>query len=143
MSNLSVQTAGQTHSQITGLHLSPEPFVLSSGTASSAGAASNGAAPQPRLVKAAHEFEAAMMKELMAPLEPGSDPLGEDSDGEGSSSALGSFAGEALGKAISEHGGFGIAKRIISQLTAGSNHSGNSPVPENDVQVLPKNHLNY
>jgi Rod binding domain-containing protein len=143
MSNLSVQTAGQTHSQITGLHLSPEPFVLSSGTASSAGAASNGAVPQPRLVRAAHEFEAAMMKELMAPLEPGSDPLGEDSDGEGSSSALGSFAGEALGKAISEHGGFGIAKRIISQLTAGSNHSGNSPVPENDVQVLPKNHLNY
>jgi len=147
MSNLSVQTAGQTQSQIhghiRGLPPAPEPFVLTSGTASSVGAASNEAVPQPRLVKAAHEFEAAMMKELMAPLEPGSDPLGEDSDGEGASSALGSFAGEALRKAISEHGGFGIAKRIISQLTAGSNHSGNSPVPENDVQVLPKNHLNY
>ena len=146
MSNLSVQTAGQTqsqiHGQIRGLPPAPEPFVLTSGTASSVGAASNGAVPQPRLVKAAHEFEAAMMKELMAPLEPGSDPLGEDSDGEGSSSALGSFAGEALGKAISEHGGFGIAKRIISQLTAGSNHSGNSPVPENDLQVPPKNHSN-
>lgn len=84
--------------------------------------------PQPRLVKAAHEFEAAMMKELMAPLEPGHAPLygGEE---DGSSSALSSFAGEALGKAISEHGGFGIAKSIIHQLTG--NHSGNSPVPKN------------
>ena len=86
--------------------------------------------PQPRLVKAAHEFEAAMMKELMAPLDPGHDSMdGED----GSYSALGSFAGEALGKAISEHGGFGIAKSIIHQLTG--NHSGNAAVPE--TQLVP------
>lgn len=90
--------------------------------------------PQPRLVKAAHEFEAAMMKELMAPLEPGHDPLGGEAE-DGSSSALGSFAGEALGKAISEHGGFGIAKSIIHQLTG--NHSGNSPVPKNPVAPAP------
>jgi len=85
--------------------------------------------PQPRLVKAAHEFEAAMMKELLEPLIPGHSGLeGGDS---GSSSALSSFAGEALGQALSEHGGFGIAQSIIRQLTAVSNHSGNSPVPEN------------
>jgi len=87
-------------------------------------------APSPRLVSAAHEFEAAMMKELMAPLEPGHDLLGADGE-EDSSSALDSFAGEALGKAISEHGGFGIAKAILHQLTAGSNHSGKSTVPQN------------
>jgi Rod binding domain-containing protein len=89
-------------------------------------------APSPRLVKAAHEFEAAMMKELMAPLVPGHDLLSGE-EGAGSSSALGDFAGEALGKAISESGGFGIAKSIIHQLSRqsgdASNHSRNSPVP--------------
>jgi Rod binding domain-containing protein len=84
--------------------------------------------PSPRLVSAAHEFEAQMMKELMAPLESGHDLLGAGDD-EGSSSALGSFASEALGKAISEHGGLGIAKSILHQLTAQSNHSGNASVP--------------
>jgi flagellar protein FlgJ len=86
--------------------------------------------PSPRLVSAAHEFEAAMMKELMAPLEPGHDLLGGEEE-EGSSSALSSFAGEALGKAISEHGGLGIAKSILHQLSRESNRSGNPAVPRN------------
>jgi Rod binding domain-containing protein len=94
--------------------------------------ASPTAGPQPRLVKAAHEFEAAMMKELLAPMTARHSLLGEGDDGEGSESALTSFAGEALGKAISEHGGFGLAKSIIRQLSrqqgAGSNHFGTSPV---------------
>jgi Rod binding domain-containing protein len=98
--------------------------------------------PQPRLVKAAHEFEAAMMKELMAPLEPGHDSLDGGEDEDGSVSALGSFAGEALGKAISEHGGFGIAKSIIHQLTAISNHSGNAPVPKILSPLPPIRHSN-
>jgi Rod binding domain-containing protein len=85
--------------------------------------------PSPKLVSAAHEFEAAMMKELMAPLAPGRDSLEGGEDEGGSSSALSSFAGEALGKAISEHGGLGIAKSILHQLTAKSNHSGNTSVP--------------
>ena len=85
-------------------------------------------APSPKLVSAAHEFEAQMMKELMAPLESGHDLLGGD-DAEGSSSALSSFAGEALGKAISEHGGLGIARSILHQLTIRGNHSGNPSVP--------------
>ena len=84
--------------------------------------------PSPRLVSAAHEFEAAMMKELIAPLQPGHDLLGGENE-EGSASALGSFAGEALGKAISEHGGLGIAKSILHQLDRESNHSGNPAVP--------------
>jgi flagellar protein FlgJ len=90
--------------------------------------AMTGYSPSPRLINAAHEFEAAMMKEMLAPLEPGHDAL-DGGDDEGSSSALNSFAGEALGKALSEHGGFGIADSIIRQLSAGSNHSGNSTVP--------------
>jgi hypothetical protein len=36
--------------------------------------------PQPRLVRAAHEFEAQMMKELMKPLTRGSSLTGEEDD---------------------------------------------------------------
>jgi Rod binding domain-containing protein len=84
-------------------------------------------------VKAAHEFEAALMKELVAPMVPGHSTFG-DEDPAGSASALGNFAGEALGQALSEQGGFGIAKSIICQLTPQSrslsNHySGASVLP--------------
>jgi Rod binding domain-containing protein len=82
------------------------------------------APPSPKLVSAAHEFEAQMMKDLMSPLTEDHNTLGGE-DGEGSSSELSSFAGEALGKAISEHGGLGIARSILHQLTAASNHTGN------------------
>jgi len=95
-----------------------------------AGSGYSATAPSPKLVSAAHEFEAAMMKELMAPLQSGDGLGGGDEDDEGSSSALGSFAGEALGKAISEHGGFGIAKSILQQLST-ENHSGKKNVPKN------------
>jgi Rod binding domain-containing protein len=83
--------------------------------------------PQPRLVKAAHEFEAQMMQELMKPLTRGSSLTGEDdesSDGSGSNGALGEFATEALGRALSEQGGFGIAKSVLKDLS----HSGNKSV---------------
>ena len=121
MSHLSV--LGPQASQVGTVAVVTPSTVLSTATT-----------PQPRLVKAAHEFEAAMMKELMAPLEPSHDPLGGETE-DSSSSALGSFAGEALGNAISEHGGFGIAKSIIHQLAG--NHSGNSPVPKNHVAPAP------
>jgi flagellar protein FlgJ len=85
--------------------------------------------PSPKLVSAAHEFEASMMKELMGPLTSGGDSLEGGEDGAGSESAITSFAGEALGKAISEHGGFGIAKRILHQLSAAGNHSGKTSEP--------------
>jgi Rod binding domain-containing protein len=104
------------------MHSAASPQVTAPASASSA------TTPSPRLVSAAHEFEAQMMKELMAPLQSGHDLLGGNDD-EDSSSALTSFAGEALGKAISEHGGLGIAKSILHQLASASNHSGNPSVP--------------
>ena len=80
--------------------------------------------PQPRLVHAAHEFEAQMMKELLKPM-TGKDGLtGEDEDtasDAGSNGALGEFASQALGQALSQQGGFGIAKSILRDLS----HSGN------------------
>ena len=85
------------------------------------GALGAAAAASPRLVNAAHEFEAQMMKELMKPLTSGSDDEDRDdgagmSLGSGSSGALGEFASEALARALSQQGGFGIADRIVEQL---------------------------
>ncbi len=80
--------------------------------------------PQPRLVKAAHEFEAQMMKELLKPMTSASG-LSEDEDDSdtGSSGALGEFATEALGRALSEQGGLGIAKSILQDLSRSGNAS--------------------
>jgi Rod binding domain-containing protein len=86
--------------------------------------------PQPRLVKAAHEFEAQMMKELMKPIAGGNSMTGEEDDS-GSGSALGEYASEALGRALSEQGGFGIAKSIVRDLSHSGNQKGTVPVTGN------------
>jgi Rod binding domain-containing protein len=93
--------------------------------------------PQARLVGAAHEFEAQMMKELLKPMTSGSElTAGEEDDSiSGSTGALGEFASEALGRALSEHGGFGIADNIVKSLS----QSGNRTEPAN---VTEKTHRN-
>ena len=75
--------------------------------------------PPVRLVNAAHEFEAQTMKELMRPI-TASDPLtgGDDATDSGSNGALGDFATEALGRALSDRGGLGIAKTIVHELSS-------------------------
>lgn len=77
-----------------------------------AGATENGG-PEPRLVNAAREFEAQMMKELMKPItrSEGSD------DGSGSTGALTDLAGEMLAQSLSRAGGFGMGTRIIASLS--------------------------
>ena len=75
-----------------------------------------------------------MMKELMKPLNRGSSLTGTDADGDedsGSGGALGEFASEALGRALSEHGGFGIAAAIVKQLSPHGNQNGTAPVTGN------------
>ena len=65
-----------------------------------------------------------MMQELLKPMTHGDALTGTDEDedsGAGSGGALGEFASEALGQALSERGGFGIANRIVQELS----HSGN------------------
>jgi Rod binding domain-containing protein len=65
-----------------------------------------------------------MMKELLKPM-TGNDALTGEDEGSGgdagSSGALGEFASEALGQALSQRGGFGIANSIVRDLS----HSGN------------------
>jgi len=74
-----------------------------------------------RLIDAAHQFEASLMQELLAPLtrDPlsGSDATGDGQDeDEGSMQALSGFAGSSMARAISEHGGFGIARLLLDRL---------------------------
>ena len=87
------------------------------------------AVPEPRLVRAAHEFEGQMMQELLKPMTSGDALTGEAGDDDaGSSGALGEFASEALGQALSRRGGFGIADRIVKDLSRSGNPHGNEKV---------------
>lgn len=89
----------------------------------------------PKLVAAAHQFEASMMAELLKPLSSGQ-TFGDDDDAsgggvagggglsdltssaEGSGGALMSFGSEALAKTLSEKGGLGIARRVLDHFAA-------------------------
>lgn len=107
-------------------------IAATTATTAAANAGSSPATPSPRLVNAAHEFEAQMMKELLKPLTSTNGLNGEDDDSAGGSgSALGEFASEALGRGLSEHGGFGIASSIVRQLTPSSNKAVTSQVTGN------------
>lgn len=83
--------------------------------------------PQPRLVQAAHEFEAQMMKELLKPMTRATSMDGDESDS-GSGGALADFATESLGQSLSRSGGLGIATSILRSL---SQHE-TTPQPSSD-----------
>jgi Rod binding domain-containing protein len=87
------------------------------------GAGSNQTGPEPRLVRAAHQFEAMMMKELLAPMSRAS----LQGDGE-ETGILGEFASESLAGALSAGGGLGMADRIVGALSHSGNHPGTIPV---------------
>lgn len=78
----------------------------------------------PRLKPAAQEFEASLMQELLKPMEK--DPLfsGSDDGGDGlmtggsGTSAWGSLGAESLARALARDGGFGIAKKIMTEVAA-------------------------
>lgn len=97
--------------------------------AAAPGAVTSGAIPSPRLVRAAHEFEGQLMKELLRPMtESGS--LAGDGDECGGAGTLGEFASESLAGALSASGGFGIANRILGEVSRFGNSSKDSPVIE-------------
>ncbi len=73
----------------------------------------------PRLGRAAHEFEASLMGELLKPMQQISGLTGDDEQEDGSGSALAGFATESLARVISERGGFGIAQRVLHELHGG------------------------
>jgi Rod binding domain-containing protein len=99
--------------------------------------ANTGTETDPRLKPAAHEFEACLMKEFLKPLQR--DALFDDekdSDSRsGSDNALMSFGSEALARAISDRGGFGIATKIIGQLEAKSGAGSETEDSENSFML--------
>ncbi len=99
--------------------------------AANQGAIATHTMPPPRLVRAAHEFEAQLMKELLRPMtESGSLTGDDDGDGRGGAGTLGEFASESLAGALSASGGFGIANRILGEISRSGNSSKDSPVIE-------------
>jgi len=94
---------------------------------STAAQAARDAALDPKLVSAAHQFEASLMAELLKPLTSGGDfAQDEEPDGlggltssaDGSGGALMSFSADALAKALSDKGGLGIARRVLDHFEA-------------------------
>lgn len=83
------------------------------------GTAAAASGPDPRLKPAAHEFEAALMKEFLEPLQHDS-LFDDDAGGAASPNALMGFAAETLAQAISERGGFGIANKILTHFGTGA-----------------------
>jgi Rod binding domain-containing protein len=73
---------------------------------------------QAKLVDAAQQFEATMLQELLKPMQHGQDSWGGELKSDDSASdTISSFGTEAIAKAISKGGGFGIAKQIVSEVT--------------------------
>lgn len=75
-----------------------------------------GAQLNPKLVHAAHQFEASLMQELLAPLQRDSMSSADGENDGGSENAMSTFAGEAMARAISDRGGFGIATQLIKHF---------------------------
>jgi Rod binding domain-containing protein len=73
---------------------------------------------QAKLVDAAQQFEATMLQELLKPMQHGQSSWGDGENSDDTSSdAISSFGTEAIAKALSKGGGFGIAKQIVSKVT--------------------------
>ena len=79
-----------------------------------------GMARTAKLASGAHEFEAMMLQQMLKGLKFGQAPGdgGDDGDATGANGTLQAYGTEALAKSISSAGGFGIAQRIIRQVTA-------------------------
>ncbi len=103
--------------------------MLAIGAAKAAATPDTQTGPSPRLLRAAHEFEAQMLKELLKPVSKGSGLLGdEDGSGEEGGGVLSEFASEAFAGAMSAQGGFGIARQIVRDLSHSGNRSAMTPV---------------
>ena len=76
------------------------------------------AKPDQKLVDGARSFEAMMLGEMLKPLNFGGSPDdGADADA-GAAGTIRSLGTEAVAKAISTAGGFGLARQIIRQVDA-------------------------
>lgn len=78
----------------------------------------NDAQSRAKLTDAAQQFEAMMLQELLKPMRTGQSSWGgEEKSDDSGEDTMSSFGTEAVAKAISKGGGFGIARQIIRQVT--------------------------
>ena len=85
----------------------------------SAGEAPEPVTPSPRLSNASHQFEASMMQQLLKPMQENSgmsDKDDDEDDSADSNSSLREFGAEVMARALSERGGLGISKMVLSKL---------------------------
>ena len=72
-----------------------------------------------KLVDASQQFEAMMLGEMLKPLQFGASPdAGADESGGGAGDTIRGIANDALGKALAQHGGVGIARSVLAQVQA-------------------------
>jgi Rod binding domain-containing protein len=92
----------------------PRAATVSAGT----GIAPSADAKTARLVNASQEFEAMMLNEMLKPLQFGAgvEDGGEESSG-GAAATIRGMGTDALGKALASHGGMGIARKIVADVT--------------------------
>ena len=99
--------------RISGEHLAPVSNL-------SAGQAVNGddGKSRAKLTDAAQQFEAMMLQEMLKPMRSKQDSWGgEEKSDDSGEDTMSSFGTEAVAKAISKGGGFGLARQIIRQVT--------------------------
>lgn len=98
-------------------------FSIGDGRLPGATQASPAAAQHTRLVKAAQQFEAMLMQEMLKPMrtkdqlfaDPAEDgKSGSDSDEDGG--VLQGFATQAMAEGMAKSGGMGIAKQVVRQV---------------------------
>jgi peptidoglycan hydrolase FlgJ len=77
---------------------------------------------QAKLADAAQQFEASMLQELLKPMHGEPDSWGDTDEKDTASDTISGFGTEAMAKAISKGGGFGIATRVISQVNHEHDH---------------------
>jgi Rod binding domain-containing protein len=71
-----------------------------------------------KLIDAAQQFEATILQELLKPMQHGQDSWGgEMKNDDSAGDTISSFGTEAVAKAISKGGGFGIANQIVTKVT--------------------------
>jgi Rod binding domain-containing protein len=76
--------------------------------------------PSPRLQQASHQFEASMLQELLKPMQQQTGMSEKDDDdedgGADSNSSLREYGTEVMARALSERGGLGISKMVLTKL---------------------------
>jgi Rod binding domain-containing protein len=84
-------------------------------------AAADPVTPSPRLVKASHEFEASLLQQLLKPMQEQSGMFKDDGDDDDdnssdSESSLREYGAEVMAGALSERGGLGLSKMVLTKL---------------------------